>query len=145
VSRLRPWRLALGDVVAVGLFAPLGLLSHHEGITLAGLARNLLPVAGGFLLAGLLLGTWRRAGRWRLVAAWLVGVAGGVVVRAAILGHGYGRTTFTFMAVTLTVTGLLLLAWRGILALAARRSAPHGPRAPGAAGDTASRLAEGGR
>jgi peptidoglycan/LPS O-acetylase OafA/YrhL len=122
VNRLRPWQLAAGDVVAVGLFAPVGLLSHHEGITPAGLARNLLPVAGGFLVAGLLLGTWRRPERWRLAAAWLVGVASGVLVRAAILGHGYGRTTFTFMAVTLVVTGLLLLAWRGVVTLAARRS-----------------------
>jgi hypothetical protein len=118
---LRPWQLALGDVIAVALFAPLGLLSHHEGITGAGLARNVLPVALGFLAAGLLLGTWRTTGWRRLAAAWAVGVPAGVLVRAAVLGHGYGRTTFTFMAVTLSVTGLLLLAWRGLLALVLRR------------------------
>ena len=124
MSRLRPWQLAVGDVVAVGLFAPIGLLSHGEGITFAGLARNLLPIAGGFLVAGLLFGTWRRAEPWRLAGAWFVGVAGGVLVRAAVLGHGFGRTTFTFMAVTLVVTGLLLLMWRGIVALATRRAQP---------------------
>jgi hypothetical protein len=141
VSRLRPWQLALGDVVAVALFAPIGLLSHHEGITLAGLARNLLPVAGGFLVAGLVFGTWRRPGRSRLAPAWFVGVAAGVLVRATILGHGYGRTTFTFMAVTLVVTGVLLLVWRGIVALAARRAAPRAPRPTGG---PASRAAGGG-
>jgi len=119
---LRPWQLALGDVVAVALFAPIGLLSHGEGISAAGLARNLLPVAGGFLVAGLAFGAWRRPGWRRLAAAWLVGVAAGVLVRATVLGHGYGRTTFTFMTVTLVVTGLLLLAWRGSLALLGRRA-----------------------
>jgi hypothetical protein len=120
---VRPWQLAVGDVVAVALFAPIGLVSHHEGITAAGLARNALPIALGFLAAGLLFGTWRAPGWRRLVPAWFVGVAAGVLVRAAILGHGYGRTTFTFMAVTLVVTGLLLLAWRGLVALLARRRA----------------------
>ncbi len=139
MSRLRPWQVALGDVVAVGLFAPIGLLSHNEGITLPGLARNLLPVAGGFVAAGLLFGTWRRPGVWRLTAAWFVGVAAGVLVRAAILGHGYGRTTFTFMAVTLTITGLLLLAWRAVAALAARRSRPRGPQPAGSRSAVAGR------
>jgi hypothetical protein len=121
---MKPWQLALGDVVAVALFAPIGLLSHHEGITAAGLARNALPVAGGFLVAGLALRTWRPGASWRrLAAAWFGGVAAGVLVRAAILGHGYGRTTFTFMTVTLVVTGLLLLAWRGLLAVVRRRRA----------------------
>jgi peptidoglycan/LPS O-acetylase OafA/YrhL len=118
---LRPWQLALGDVLAVALFAPIGLASHHEGITLAGLARNMLPVAGGFLVAGLLWRTWRRPERRRLVLAWCMGIAAGVLVRAAVLGHGFGRTTFTFMAVTLVVTGLLLLAWRGLLGLLLQR------------------------
>jgi len=121
-SRLRPWQLALGDVVAVALFAPLGLASHHEGVTAAGLARNALPIALGFLAAGLVFGAWRRPGWRRPAAAWFVGVAAGVLVRAAILGHGFGWTTFTFMAVTLVVTGVLLLAWRGLLALIERRA-----------------------
>lgn len=122
-TALKPWQLALGDVVAVTLFAPLGLVSHHEGITAAGIARNALPVAGGFLVAGLVFGTWRAGATWRrLAAAWFAGVAAGVLLRAAILGHGYGRTTFTFMTVTLVVTGLLLLAWRGLLALLRRRA-----------------------
>jgi hypothetical protein len=50
-----------------------------------------------------------------------MGIAAGVLVRAAVLGHGFGRTTFTFMAVTLVVTGLLLLAWRGLLGLLLQR------------------------
>jgi hypothetical protein len=121
-TRLRPWQLAVGDAVAVASFAPLGLLSHDEGITAAGLARNALPVTIGFLAAAALLGTYRRPGGRTLVPAWALGVTAGVLVRAAILGHGYGAKTFTFLAVTLVVTGLLLLAWRGATALIARWS-----------------------
>ena len=120
-TRISPLTLAVGDVVAVSLFAPIGLLSHDEGITLAGLARNVLPVAIGFLAAALLVGTWRRPGWRTLVPAWALGVTAGVLVRAAILDHGYGTTTFTFLAVTLVVTGVLLAAWRAGVWFAARR------------------------
>lgn len=120
-SRLRPWRLAVGDAVAVALFAPLGLLSHDEGITLAGLARNAVPVTAGFLAAALVVGTYRRPEWLTLVPAWALGVAAGVLARAAILGHGYGRTTFTFLAVTLVVTGSLLAGWRIVAGLMVRR------------------------
>jgi hypothetical protein len=121
-ARISPLKLAVGDVIAVSLFAPIGLLSHDEGITLAGLARNVLPVAIGFIAAALLVGTWRRPGWKTLVPAWLLGITAGVFVRAAILGHGYGKTTFTFLAVTLVVTGLLLAAWRaGVWFLARQR------------------------
>jgi Protein of unknown function (DUF3054) len=120
-GRLRTWQLAVGDVVAVSLFAPIGLVSHDEGITLAGLARNALPIGLGFLAAALVLGVYRRPGLWRLAAAWFLGVTAGVLVRAAILDHGYGRTTFTFLVVTLVVTGLLLAAWRTLVAVTGRR------------------------
>jgi Protein of unknown function (DUF3054) len=116
-----PWVLVVGDAVAVALFAPLGLLSHEEGITLAGLARNALPVTVGFLAAAALVGTYRRPGLRSMLPAWALGVTAGVLARAAILGHGYGRTTFTFLGVTLAVTLAFLLAWRGIAAVVARR------------------------
>jgi hypothetical protein len=120
-TRISPLKLAVGDVIAVSLFAPIGLLSHDEGITLAGLARNVLPIAIGFLAAALLVGTWRRPGWRTLVPAWALGVTAGVLVRAAILGHGYGKTTFTFLTVTLAVTGVLLAAWRSGVWFASRR------------------------
>lgn len=120
-TRLRTWQLALGDVIAISLFAPIGLISHDKGITLEGLARNALPVGAGFLAAALLLGVYRRRSLASLAAAWALGVTAGVFVRAAILGHGYGRTTFTFLIVTLIVTGLLLAIWRCLLALLTRR------------------------
>jgi hypothetical protein len=123
-SRRAPWALVLGDVVAVALFAPLGLLSHEEGITLAGLARNAGPVTAGFLAAAVLVGTYRRPSLSTLFPAWALGVSAGVLARAAILGQGYGRRTITFLGVTLVVTLALLLAWRGAAALVARRRHP---------------------
>jgi len=130
-TRLRTWQLALGDVVAVSLFAPIGLVSHDEGITLEGLARDALPVGLGFLASALLLGVYRRPGLTRLAAAWALGITAGVLVRAAILGHGYGTTTFTFLTVTLIVTGLLLAAWRTVVALTARRRQDEDTGGPG--------------
>ncbi|MFL5799872.1 MAG: DUF3054 domain-containing protein [Actinomycetota bacterium] len=120
-ASLRPWQLAVGDAVAVALFAPLGLLSHDEGVTLSGLARNAGPVTIGFLAAALVVGAYRRPGLGTLFPAWALGVTAGVLARAAILGHGYGAKTFTFLAVTLAVTLVLLLVWRSAAALAARR------------------------
>ncbi len=116
------WVLALGDAVAIALFAVIGLASHREGESAAGLLRNAGPVLAGFLAVALAAGTYRRPSLRTLAPAWLLGVLGGVLLRAAILGHGYGAKTFTFMAVTLVVTGLLLAAWRGLHAIARRRS-----------------------
>jgi Protein of unknown function (DUF3054) len=119
-----PWVLAAGDAVAITLFAVIGLASHREGETLAGIARNAGPVLAAFFPVALAVGTYRRPGIRTLVPAWLAGVVGGVLLRAAILGHGFGRTTFTFMGVTLAATAALLLAWRGVASLALRPRAP---------------------
>ena len=121
-----PWVLAVGDAAAIVLFAVIGLASHREGVTLAGIARNAGPVLAVFFPVALLVGTYRRPGLRTLIPAWLIGVVGGVLLRAAILGHGYGRRTFTFMGVTLAVTGVLLLAWRALAAALASRRRPRG-------------------
>ena len=100
--------LIIGDVVALSLFAPLGLLSHGEGITLDGIARNAGPIAAGWLVATAAFGVYRRgAPRRAVVGAWLVGVSGGVALRALV-------------AVTLAVTGALLGVWRLVWARSRR-------------------------
>ena len=101
-----PWVLAAGDAIAITLFAVIGLASHHEGESLAGVVRNAGPMLAVFFPVALVMGTYRRPGLRTLAPAWLVGVVGGVLLRAAILGHGYDRSTFTFMGVTLVVTGV---------------------------------------
>ena len=113
--------LIIGDVVALSLFAPLGLLSHGEGITLDGIARNAGPIAAGWLVATAAFGVYRRgAPRRAVVGAWLVGVSGGVALRALVLRRSLGTDEAVFLAVTLAVTGALLGVWRLVWARSRR-------------------------
>src|SRR5437016_5464384 len=56
-------------------------------------------------------GGWRRLG-----ATWLVGVSGGVLIRAALVGH----VAYDFWGVALAFTALFILAGRGVLRLRPR-------------------------
>lgn len=113
---------ALGfDVVAAVLFAIIGRASHGFELSLPGIAQTAWPfvVAAivGSLLASRLGGdSWWRTG----VIAWAVTVAGGIGLR--LLG---GETAqLPFVIVTGAVLALLLLGWRAVADLVARRSAP---------------------
>jgi hypothetical protein len=131
-SRARP-ALVAGDIAALALFAPLGLVSHDEGITAAALARNAGPVVVGWLAASMLLQTYAVAGgtaRGRTVATWAVGVTAGVVVRGFLLGRSLGESQVTFLLVTLSVTGVLLAAWRLLWVRLSRRPAGSEQRRP---------------
>lgn len=105
--------LALGDLTALLAFAAMGLASHDEGVTLAGLARTWLPIACCYTLAALAFGAWTRTGLWRTACAWALGVAVGVLVRAILLGRSLDRDQLQFLAVALAMTLVLLAAWRG--------------------------------
>jgi hypothetical protein len=113
--------MAAGDAFALLLFAVIGLASHDKGITGSGLLRDALPVLAGWFVAAAMFGTYRRSG-WRpFVEAWAVGVTVGVLGRGLVLHrHVLGARYLTFLAVTLVVTLLLLLAWRGVFAIGLR-------------------------
>ena len=81
-----PPRLAMADdTAAIVVFAVVGNVSHYGDVSARGLARDVLPLLGGWLGAGALFGLYRRPTLGRLAATWLVGVTAGVVVRAAVL------------------------------------------------------------
>ncbi len=109
------WAVA-ADTAAIVVFAVIGNLSHHGGVTASGLARDVLPLLGGWLVAGALFGLYRRPSLARLAATWLVGVTAGVVVRAAILGHTHVGKETAFLVVSLVFTLLFALAARAIAA-----------------------------
>jgi hypothetical protein len=116
--------VATGDVVALCLFAVIGLVSHHKPIALHGLVRDALPVVAGWLIAAVAFGAYRRPSRARFLAAWMIGVGGGAFVRGAVLHrHVLGARYLTFVGVTLAVTLALLLAWRAILRTVSARLA----------------------
>lgn len=112
-----PPRLAIAaDTAAIVVFALIGNLSHHSGVTASGLARDILPLLGGWLAAGLLFDLYRRPTLRRLAGTWLVGITAGVVIRAAILHHTNVGKEAAFLAVALVFAGLFALAARALTA-----------------------------
>ena len=113
----RAWVLAAGDLLALLLFASIGLLSHDRAVDLDGLARDWLPLAAGYTAAALLVHAWTRPGWVTLLRAWIGGVTAGVLARAVVLGRSPGGEQLEFLVVTLLVTLLLLVVWRALAAL----------------------------
>lgn len=109
------------DAVAVTVFAALGRRSHAEGIDVAGIAGTAWP-----FLAGAALG-WLAARGWRRptaivptgLAVWAATVLGGMALRT-LTGQG---TAPAFWVVASSATAVLLLGWRGVLAILRRRAA----------------------
>ena len=101
-------RLALAGIVAIVVFATIGQLSHHGGVSAGGYAADLLPFAGAWLV----MAWWTR----RFVPTWLVGVTAGVAIRALVLGHERW-SELSFLCVALVFVGALA----GLLLVATRR------------------------
>ena len=117
--------LAVGDAVAIVLFAVIGLMSHDEGVTVGGLARNAVPILIVWFAAAPVLGTYRRPSLGTLLPTWAVSVIGGVLLRKLVFGRPADIGDLpVFLAVTLAVTLAFLLAWRGIAALTLKRQVP---------------------
>jgi hypothetical protein len=100
-------RLALAGVVAIVVFATIGQLSHHGGVSAGGYAADTLPLAGAWVAIA-----WRTG---RFVPTWLGGVTAGIAIRALILGHErWSELSFLCVALAFVgaVSGLLLVALR---------------------------------
>lgn len=119
VPRYAPLVLLVGDIVALLLWVLLGLEMHRMT---QGLPQHLVRVAApfivGWLAAAGLVGAYlpsviRRPRTFMVLsaAAWLIGVAIGLVIRGLVFGEGFVPV---FALVTLVVTGLFLLGWRGL-------------------------------
>jgi Protein of unknown function (DUF3054) len=105
-------RFAIADALAILVFVTIGLLSHHGDVTLRGYARDALPFLACWFAAALLFRLYSRAGWWRLVATWAVGVPAAVLVRALALGRHLGGKEAAFLVVSLVTIGVLVLAVR---------------------------------
>ena len=117
--------LALGaDVVAVIVFTAIGRASHAEPFDIVGLAATAAPFLVGLGVA------WAtpvvradpaslRAGGMALAGAALLGLA---------IRFGFtGRLPFTFVMITITSLGALLLGWRGLSQAVSRRATDRVP------------------
>jgi len=107
------------DLLAVIVFVLIGRASHGEGIL--GLLVTLWPFAVGLLVGhvlALVLGQREtRSVRWAGVVVWVSTVVVGMVLRA-VSGQG---VQLSFVIVTVLVLGALLLGWRFVAWLIARR------------------------
>jgi Protein of unknown function (DUF3054) len=127
MSLFPPARPAVAaDAAAIVLFTVVGLLSHHGGVSATGLARDALPLLGGWFAVALLVRLYTRPSLRRLAVTWLGGITAGVAVRAAVLGHTHAGKEAAFLAVALAFTLLFVLAARLATAWALPR-----PRRPG--------------
>ena len=111
---LSPWILPTGDIAAFVLFAVLGLINHDEGITLAGLARNVLPIVGVWFVIAPFVGTYARPGFRTMLVTGAIAVPCGVAIRAIWLHHSASSKQIAFGIVAMIMTLVILSAWRGI-------------------------------
>ena len=119
VVTTNPTLAAVLDLALVVVFAAIGRHAHGEAWTGA------LSTAWPFLFGcGLGWAVWwglRRTAPVTIpagVVVWVCTVAGGMIVRA-LLGQG---THWSFVLVSMLATGVLLLGWRALAALRARRA-----------------------
>ena len=96
------------DLVLVGVFAVVGRLSHHGGLTASGWWTTAWPFLAGTLLAWAALTVVRRppAAVTSGVVVWLGALAGGMLLRQA---SGQGTATAFVVVATLVLGALLVL------------------------------------
>ena len=104
--------LAIGDAAAILLFAVVGLINHDEGITVAGLARNVLPIFGVWFAISPFTRTYTRPGWRTMLITWVIAVPVGVVIRAIALKRAADESQIAFAIITLIVTLAFLSGWR---------------------------------
>ena len=109
------------DVVGVLMFCAAGRRSHDEGVGLTGLAMTAWPFLAGTALGWLLSRAWRRptAVAPTGVIVWLSTVVAGMLLRKA----SSAGVAASFVVVAAAVTAVMLLGWRVVADLAARRRA----------------------
>jgi hypothetical protein len=113
---------ALTDIVAIVVFVAIGRRNHSEGEAVDAI----LTVAAPFLIA-LAVG-WIAAGAWKrpmqvetAFVIWPITVAVGMVLRNLVFDRG---TALPFIIVATVVTGVFLVGWRMLAAVAERRIRP---------------------
>lgn len=109
----------LADVLAELVFCAAGRRSHAEGLTAAGIAETAWPFLVGTAVGWLLSRGWRRptAVAPTGVVVWVSTVVVGMLLRKATSAG----VAASFVVVASLVTALLLLGWRVVAAVVARR------------------------
>lgn len=116
--RIPPLALA-ADVVAVLVFAGVGRSSHAETFDVAGLATTAAPFLIG--LAAAWITPYVRSDPASLGSGVAV-LAGTVVVGLALRALVLGRLPLSFVLVATLALGVLLVGWRALSMVVARRA-----------------------
>ncbi len=109
--------LFLLDLLALLLFAGVGLLSHGQPLSLAGLARNVLPVLFVWVLLAPFLGTYRRPSWPNLLLTWALAFPAGLWLRQIVFFGSFGMGFWVFLGVAMGFSLLFLLGLRGLAKL----------------------------
>lgn len=115
----RPVAALLTDVVCVVVFCSIGRRSHEEGLTLAGIAETAWPFVTGTLAGWLAARAWQRPASLYPAGLiiWVCTVVIGMLLRKATSAG----TASSFIVVASVTTAVLLLGWRAIATVLARR------------------------
>jgi Protein of unknown function (DUF3054) len=107
------------DVIGVLLFCAVGRRSHDEGLSVTGIATTAWPFLTGTVIGWLASRAWQRptAVVPTGVVVWLCTVAVGMLLRKA----SSAGVAASFVLVAASVTAVLLLGWRAVVALSMRR------------------------
>jgi len=108
------------DIACVVVFCAIGRRSHAEGLTLGGIAETAWPFLSGTLVGWLISRAWRapRAVAPTGVVVWLSTVVVGMLLRK-VSSQGVAAS---FIVVASLVTAVLLLGWRVVAGLIAKRA-----------------------
>jgi hypothetical protein len=116
------WALAIGDMATFVVFAVIGLVNHDEGVTWAGIVRNVIPITIAWFAFAFFLDTYRDPSTRTLVRTWSLAIPAGVIARAIALKRDADGSQLAFGIVAALTTLILLLAWRRVAALISKRA-----------------------
>lgn len=112
-------RALVTDLVCVVVFCTIGRRSHAEGLTVTGIAETAWPFLTGTLAGWLAARAWQRPANLYPTGliVWVFTVAVGMLLRKATSAGTAG----SFIVVASITTAVLLLGWRAIATVLARR------------------------
>jgi hypothetical protein len=108
------------DALAVVAFTVVGIVSHRGSLPPSALAEDTLPLLGGWFAAAAVFHLYTRRTRRSLLLSWAIGIPLGVLVRAAALGRLDEPRQLAFLATTLVLSLVFVLAARALVALGTR-------------------------
>lgn len=109
----------LADAAAILAFAAVGRRSHAEGVTVAGVLATAWPFLSGTAVGWVIVRGWRKPTSLRPtgLVVWLSTLVVGMVLRKLVSA----TVVPSFVVVAACATAILVLGWRGVVAVLARR------------------------